>query len=193
MHFSQQWNLSYTANEGPVRIQYKCLVPIYFFPEKKLLFPKENSVSKFLHLYICEIFIYFQDRLPILLQGTMWTNPGNTVDKLFTDTWMWKLGLRSRNYQKRIHKWYFPCSVYTKYCCQVLAVMQGYLLYIPSQQVFMARHFGGSFWRIYLAGHFGTFIWRVSTSKEKASCWARRKVKEMYNQWICRLHNVIIY
>jgi hypothetical protein len=26
-----------TANEGPVRIQYKCLVPIYIFPEMKLL------------------------------------------------------------------------------------------------------------------------------------------------------------
>jgi hypothetical protein len=24
------------ANEGPVRIQYKCLVPIYVFPEMKL-------------------------------------------------------------------------------------------------------------------------------------------------------------
>jgi hypothetical protein len=32
----------YTANEGPVRIQYKCLVPIYVFPEMKLLFPKQN-------------------------------------------------------------------------------------------------------------------------------------------------------
>jgi hypothetical protein len=30
------------ANEGPVRIQYKCLVPIYVFPEIKLLFPKQN-------------------------------------------------------------------------------------------------------------------------------------------------------
>jgi hypothetical protein len=28
--------LGYTANEGPVRIQYKCLVPIYVFPEMKL-------------------------------------------------------------------------------------------------------------------------------------------------------------
>jgi hypothetical protein len=27
---------SYTANEGPVRIQYKCLVPIYVFPDLKL-------------------------------------------------------------------------------------------------------------------------------------------------------------
>jgi hypothetical protein len=26
----------YTANEGLVRIQYKCLVPIYVFPEMKL-------------------------------------------------------------------------------------------------------------------------------------------------------------
>ncbi len=26
----------YTANEGPVRIQYKCLVPIYVFLEMKL-------------------------------------------------------------------------------------------------------------------------------------------------------------
>jgi hypothetical protein len=28
-----------TANEGLVRIQYKCLVPIYVIPEMKLLFP----------------------------------------------------------------------------------------------------------------------------------------------------------
>ena len=28
--------LSVTANEGPVRIQYKCLVPIYVFLEMKL-------------------------------------------------------------------------------------------------------------------------------------------------------------
>ncbi len=27
--------------KGPVRIQYKCLVPIYVFPEIKLLFPKQ--------------------------------------------------------------------------------------------------------------------------------------------------------
>ncbi len=26
----------YSANEGPVRIQYKCQVPIYVFPEMKL-------------------------------------------------------------------------------------------------------------------------------------------------------------
>ncbi len=53
-----------TANEGPMRIQYKYLVPIYVFPEMKLLFPKQNYyvVSQFLHSYIYERFIYFQDR-----------------------------------------------------------------------------------------------------------------------------------
>jgi hypothetical protein len=29
-------HLAYTANEGPVRIQYKCLVPIYVLPKIKL-------------------------------------------------------------------------------------------------------------------------------------------------------------
>jgi hypothetical protein len=33
---------SCNANEGPVRIQYKCLIPIYVFPEMKLLFTKHN-------------------------------------------------------------------------------------------------------------------------------------------------------
>jgi hypothetical protein len=32
----------YAANEEPVKILYKCLVPIYVFPEIKLLFPKQN-------------------------------------------------------------------------------------------------------------------------------------------------------
>jgi hypothetical protein len=40
-----------TANEGPVKILYKCLVPIYVFPEMKLLFPKQdyNVPSSYTH------------------------------------------------------------------------------------------------------------------------------------------------
>jgi hypothetical protein len=34
--------VSNTANEGPERIQYKCLVLHYVFPEMKLLFLKQN-------------------------------------------------------------------------------------------------------------------------------------------------------
>jgi hypothetical protein len=33
---SLQFCMTCTANEGPLRIQYKCLVPIYVFPEMKL-------------------------------------------------------------------------------------------------------------------------------------------------------------
>jgi hypothetical protein len=56
-----------TAHEGPVRIQYKCLVPIYVFPEMKqdgLVISKTElqcSVSQFPHSCIYERFIYSQD------------------------------------------------------------------------------------------------------------------------------------
>ncbi len=58
----------YTANEGPVRIQYKFLVPTYVFLEMKLcclLISKTDlwcSVYQFLHSSICESFKYFQER-----------------------------------------------------------------------------------------------------------------------------------
>jgi hypothetical protein len=57
--------MKHTANEGPVRIQYECLVPIYVFPEMKLFarpryfqnriimfclqFPHHVSVSGFVY------------------------------------------------------------------------------------------------------------------------------------------------
>ncbi len=80
-----------TANEGPMRIQYKCLVPVYVFPEMKLLFPKHNynvlSPMQFLHSYICERFIYFQDlSLPILLQGNTVCGPILGIYKSLTET-----------------------------------------------------------------------------------------------------------
>jgi hypothetical protein len=61
-----------TANEGPMRIQYKCLVPIYVFPEKKLLFLKQNynvlSPSSYTHISVRDLYIS-RIGLPILLQG----------------------------------------------------------------------------------------------------------------------------
>jgi hypothetical protein len=72
-----------TANEVLVRIQYKCLVPIYVFPEMKLLFPKQNysmwnvlSPSSYTHISVRDLYIS-RIGLPILLQGNMWTDPGN--------------------------------------------------------------------------------------------------------------------
>jgi hypothetical protein len=51
----------HTANEGPARIQYKCLVPIDVFPEMKLLFPKQNynvaSPSSYTYISVRDLYI----------------------------------------------------------------------------------------------------------------------------------------
>ncbi len=44
-----------------MRIQYKCQVPIYVFPEVKLLFPKQNynvlSPSSYTHISVRDLYI----------------------------------------------------------------------------------------------------------------------------------------
>jgi hypothetical protein len=70
-----------TANEGLVKIQYKCLVPIYVFPEMKL---RGLGVSKTelkwalnFHIHVSVIDLYIpRISLPILLQPNRQTNPG---------------------------------------------------------------------------------------------------------------------
>ncbi len=68
-----------TANEGSVRIQFKCLVPIYVFPEMKLLFSKTElqynvlSPSSYIHISLGDLY-FSRIGLPILLQGNMWTD-----------------------------------------------------------------------------------------------------------------------
>jgi hypothetical protein len=73
-------NGSYTANEGQVRIQYNSPVPIYVFPELKLLFPKQNynvlSPISNTHISVRDLYIS-RIGLPIQLQGNMWTDPRN--------------------------------------------------------------------------------------------------------------------
>jgi len=69
-----------TANEESVRIQYKCLVPIYIFPKMKLLFTIQNynvlSPSSYIHISAKDLYIS-RIRLSILLQENMLNNPGN--------------------------------------------------------------------------------------------------------------------
>jgi hypothetical protein len=78
------YTCEFTANEGPMRIQYKCLVPIYVFPEMKLLFPKPNpndlSPSSNTHISVIDLYIS-RIGLPILLQKNMWTDPGNIAHR----------------------------------------------------------------------------------------------------------------
>ncbi len=75
-----QNNVLYTANEGPVRIQHKCLVPLYVLPEMKLLCLEQNyivlSSSSYTHISMRDLYIS-RIGLPILLQGNMLTDPGN--------------------------------------------------------------------------------------------------------------------
>ncbi len=57
----------HTANEGPVRIQYKCLVPSYYCMYSQTLNCYfKNRLIMFclpvLHSHICERFLYFQNR-----------------------------------------------------------------------------------------------------------------------------------
>jgi hypothetical protein len=61
--------LDISANEESVKILFKCLVPIYVFPEKKLLFPKQNyndlSLSSYTHISVRDLYIS-RVGLPIL-------------------------------------------------------------------------------------------------------------------------------
>ncbi len=69
-----------------------------------LLFPKQNynvlSPSPYTHTYICERFIYFQDRSAYSAAGK-YVNQSFGIYKSLTGTWMWILGLMPRNSQKR--------------------------------------------------------------------------------------------
>ncbi len=100
-----------TANEGPVKIQYKCLVSIYVFPEMKLwslLFSKTEllcSASRFLYWYICERFIDFQDQSAYSAARKYVDRSWEYINHSQTHecgNWDWG--------QKGIHKWDFRCS-----------------------------------------------------------------------------------
>jgi hypothetical protein len=79
--------LLYTANEGPVRVQYKCLIPIYVFLYMKLLFPKQNynvqSPSSCSHISVRDLYIS-KICLAILLQEIC--GPILGIYKSLTDT-----------------------------------------------------------------------------------------------------------
>ncbi len=62
------WN--YTANEGPVRIQYKCLVPIYAFQNRITTFCL--PISTLMHLRA----IYIYPRMVCMLQPNRQTDLG---------------------------------------------------------------------------------------------------------------------
>jgi hypothetical protein len=79
----------YTANEMAVRIQYRCMVPIYLFPERKpvgvIIYYNVLSPNIHIHVPVSDLYIAKID-LPILLQSNRQIDPGNTVYKSLTET-----------------------------------------------------------------------------------------------------------
>jgi hypothetical protein len=65
------------------------MVPIYVFPEMKLLFPKQNynvlSPSSYTHLFVRDQYIS-RIGLLILLRRNMWSGPILGIYKSLTDT-----------------------------------------------------------------------------------------------------------
>ncbi len=84
---------------------------IYVFPKMKLLFPKHNynimSPSSYAHLSVWDLYIS-RIGLPILLQGNMWTDPGNIYRSQSHECVNWDWGHAIP--RKGIHKWHLPCS-----------------------------------------------------------------------------------
>ncbi len=67
----------------PMRIQYKCMVPIYVFPEIKLLFPEQNynvlSPSSYTHISVRDLYI---SRIGLLQEICgVWTDPGKIAHR----------------------------------------------------------------------------------------------------------------
>ncbi len=103
----------HTANEGPVRIQYKCLVPIYIFPEMNCYFQNRNIMFCLpvpTLIYLWEIYIFPRSVCLFCCSA------GNYVDQSLEyinssqthECGNWDRGRAIP--RKGIHKWNFPCS-----------------------------------------------------------------------------------
>ncbi len=84
-----------TALFSPRTAKTKCRKFETNIPRKGISGPQ----SQFPHSCVCGRIIYFHDGSAFSAGGNMWTVLG--IYKPFTDTWMWKFGLRPRNSQKR--------------------------------------------------------------------------------------------
>ncbi len=110
------------CKEGPMRIQHKCLVPIYVFPEIKLLFP--NTLIMFCLpvptlIYLWDIYIFpglvclFCCREICGLILGIYESPQTNE----CVNWEWVHTIP----RKVIHKWDFPCSAQNSVQCIIRA------------------------------------------------------------------------
>ncbi len=70
-----------------MKIKFKCLVPIYVFPEMKLLAPKQNhnvlSPGSYAHISVRDLYISRID-LPTLAAGKYLDRPGEYINRTQT-------------------------------------------------------------------------------------------------------------
>ncbi len=93
----------YTANEGPVRIQYKCMLPIFMHSQKWNCYFQNRIIIFYLPvprlIYLWDIYVFPGSVCLFCWRKICGLSLG--INKSLTDTWMWKWGLRPRNSQKR--------------------------------------------------------------------------------------------
>ncbi len=79
---------------------------------------------QFLHSYICERFIYFQDR-SVYFAASKYVDCGQILEiyKSLTDTWMWNWDWGRAIPRKGIHKWVFSCSAYNTIQYRIAVVL----------------------------------------------------------------------
>ncbi len=93
------WREGPGGGGGPCTAKNQCRKMETNIPEKEL---RGHSSNFHIHVSVSDLHIPTID-LPILPQEIC------RIYKTLADTWMWKLGLRPRNSQKKIHKWLFRC------------------------------------------------------------------------------------
>ncbi len=80
--------------------KWNCAALLFSKQNYNVLSPNSYTLT---HISVRDLRMQYIPRIcpHILLQQNMWTDHGNIQYKSLTDTWMWKLGLRTRNSQKR--------------------------------------------------------------------------------------------
>ncbi len=105
---------SCTSNEGQVRIHINGWFPFMYSQKWNCYFQNRITVQcsffQFLHSYICERFIYFQDRSAYSAAGKYVDRSLEYINRSQTHEFgNWDQGRTIP--RKGIHKWDFPCSV----------------------------------------------------------------------------------
>ncbi len=115
---------------------WEWLVPIYAFPEMKLLFPKQNynalSPRSYTHISVRDLYIS-RIGLPILLTGKYVDRSWEYINRSQIHecgNWDWSCAIP----RKGIHKWDFSCSGGLSSISVFPSLSPAFLWWVPSTQ-----------------------------------------------------------